>query len=42
MHTFLSELNKLAYVLAPVFYKLVWMSLTAVLLGGVLLAVRRV
>ncbi len=42
MRTFLGELNRLAYVLAPVFYKLVWMSLTAVLLGGVLLAVRRV
>lgn len=41
MHTFLNELNKLAYVLAPVFYKLVWMSLTAVLVGGILLLVRR-
>lgn len=41
MHTLLCEMNKLAFALEPLFYRLVFLSLTALLAGGVVLLVRK-
>lgn len=41
MHWILSEINKLAFVIAPLFYKLLYLSLTASCIGLVILLIRR-
>lgn len=40
MNVWLGEVNRLAFEIAPIFYKLLWMSLTAVMIGFVVLLVR--
>ncbi len=42
MNNILAALNKLAFVLAPVFYKLLFMALTATCIGLVVLFIRKV
>lgn len=41
MQHIISELNKLSLVIAPVFYKLLFISITGALVGGVILVVRK-
>ncbi|MDO4766221.1 MAG: M56 family metallopeptidase [Eubacteriales bacterium] len=40
MSGWMGEINRLAFGLAPIFYKLVWMSLTAVMIGFIVLLLR--
>jgi beta-lactamase regulating signal transducer with metallopeptidase domain len=41
MDTVINELNKLSFVIAPVFYKLLYLSITACCIGLVILLIRR-
>lgn len=41
MSTLISELNKLSFAAAPIFYKLVYMSVTAIIIGAVILLIGR-
>ncbi|MEG0835953.1 MAG: M56 family metallopeptidase [Christensenellaceae bacterium] len=41
MHWIINELNKLSFVIAPIFYKLLFVSITGALVGGVILMIRR-
>lgn len=40
MHGLIVDINRLSFGLAPIFYKLVWMSLTAVMIGFIVLLLR--
>ncbi len=42
LHTVVRGLNNLAYFTAPIFYKLLAMSLAALAIGGIILLIRRV
>ncbi|MEG2915598.1 MAG: M56 family metallopeptidase, partial [Oscillospiraceae bacterium] len=41
MYTITNNLNILAFMVAPVFYKLLYMSITAIIIGGIILVIRK-